>query len=503
MIFGLSAVVLAAAMLFGGGSRSGFFGDFVVQLLAIALLLACLWRWMEPSPERTQQPPSTQKPLFIAAGLFFCMLVVQLTPLPPSVTSAWLDAHGLSLNPGGVADGTAWRTLSLTPEPTWGTLPTILAPVALFAAVCQLGAAARFRIVAIVIVVSALGLLLGFMQIAQGPQSGLRFFQFTNPTEAVGFFANRNHFAAQLYIALVFAAVWFSFVAKDFVRRGSLDSRAILWFAAAGTLLIATIAGLALARSRAGLVLTAVAIAGIAAVFFMEERGAGARGSSRTRSVRRLTFAVLGLAVLFAAQFGLQRVMTRFDTDQLSDLRLALTPTTLQTALESLPFGTGLGSFVRVYGVKENDEDLFTGYANRAHNDWAELLLETGVFGIAIGALFFWWLAQRIIAAWRPPHTARATHHQTLQRAASIVIGLLLAHSLVDYPLRTTALVCVFALACALLVDPPASSEASEPEPKRSSRRKRPRSASSPEAAAETSSDPSPEWPDAWKGAST
>jgi O-antigen ligase len=344
-----------------------------------------------------------------------------------------------------------------------------------------------------------LGLLLGFMQIAQGPQSGLRFFHFTNPTEAVGFFANRNHFAAQLYVALVFAAVWFSFVAQDFVRRGALDSRGIMWFVAAGVLLIAMIAGLALARSRAGLVLTAVAIAGIAGVFFMEERGSSAGRSSRTRSVRRITFAVLGLAVLFATQFGLQRVMTRFEADTLSDLRVALTPTTLRTGLESLPFGTGLGSFVRVYGIKEKDEDLFTGYANRAQNDWAELLLETGVFGIAIGALFFWWLGARVVAVWRPRGAGRPDHHLTLQRAASVVIGLLLAHSLVDYPLRTTALVSVFALACALLIDPPISGEAPEPQPKRSSRRKRSRSAPRPEPAAGTSWSPDAEWPDASK----
>jgi O-antigen ligase len=503
MMFWLSAVVLAAAMLFGGGSRSGFFGDFVVQFLAIGLLLLCFWQWLEQSPERSREASSTQKPLIIGAALFFCMLVVQLTPLPPSFTSAWLEAHGLSLAAGGTPETDVWRTLSLTPEASWGTLPSLIAPVALFAAVSQLGAAARFRIVAIVIAVSALGLLLGFMQIAQGPHSGLRFFHFTNPTEAVGFFANRNHFAAQLYIALVFAAVWFSFVAQDFVRRGAFDSRAILWFAAAGALLIATIAGLALARSRAGLILTAVAIAGIAAVFFMEERGAGDGRSSRSRSVRRLTFVVLGLAVLFAAQFGLHRVMTRFEEDTLSDLRVALTPTTLQTALESLPFGTGLGSFVRVYGIKEKSEDLFTGYANRAHNDWAELLLETGVFGVAIGVLFFWWLARRATAIWRRRRTARPDHHLTLQRAASIVIGLLLAHSLVDYPLRTSALLSVFALACALLIDPPASTDAPEPKPKRSSRRRRSRSAPPPEAAAETSGDPDLEWPDAWRGAKT
>lgn len=42
----------------------------------------------------------------------------------------------------------------------------------------------------------------------KGLMSSLRFFEYTNPTEAVGFFANRNHFAALLYTVMLFAAVW-------------------------------------------------------------------------------------------------------------------------------------------------------------------------------------------------------------------------------------------------------------------------------------------------------
>jgi len=43
---------------------------------------------------------------------------------------------------------------------------------------------------------------------------------------------------------------------------------------------------------------------------------------------------------------------------------------------------------------------------------------------------------------------------QLLRRAASLSIVLLAAHSLVDYPLRTTALMAVFAFACGLLIEP-------------------------------------------------
>ena len=53
----------------------------------------------------------------------------------------------------------------------------------------------------------AVSLLLGFLQMTQGPASDLRFYEVTNPSEAVGFFANRNHFAALLNVTLIVSAL--------------------------------------------------------------------------------------------------------------------------------------------------------------------------------------------------------------------------------------------------------------------------------------------------------
>ena len=56
--------------------------------------------------------------------------------------------------------------------------------------------------------VGLISVLIGLIQVAQGERSPLRFFEFTNPTEAVGFFANRNHFAALIYCLMLFALAW-------------------------------------------------------------------------------------------------------------------------------------------------------------------------------------------------------------------------------------------------------------------------------------------------------
>lgn len=412
----------------------------------------------------------------VAALVFVMALVVQLAPLPAS----WFGDRF----PAGLLEGVgmrpAWTQLSLTPSATWAAAISAIPVLAVFGGVSQLDAPSRFKLVALVIALGSIALLVGFLQVMQGPQSGLRLYDFTNPSEAVGFFANRNHFAAQLYTMLIFAAAWFALQARHVARPGAYNSRATLWFAAAAGLLLATIAGLAIARSRAGVFLAMAAIAGIVAIIFAGAFKAQGNHAVRDQSahVRRVAVVALGFAVLFSLQFGLQRVMTRFETDPLDDLRTALTPRTLQLAVENLPFGSGLGSFVPVYAVNERTEDLFSGYANRAHNDWAELLLETGVFGVLIAALFLAWFAMRAAKVWRGWKTREADFHLMLQRAATLAIGLLLAHSLVDYPLRTAAMATLFAFACAILIEPPkpeaVEASAAQQHRRRRSRRKTP-----------------------------
>jgi hypothetical protein len=50
-----------------------------------------------------------------------------------------------------------------------------------------------------------------------------------------------------------------------------------------------------------------------------------------------------------------------------------------------------------------------------------------------------------------------------LARAGSAMVGIVLAHSIVDYPIRTAAIAAVFALGCALMVPPVARRSREEP----------------------------------------
>jgi O-antigen ligase len=119
--------------------------------------------------------------------------------------------------------------------------------------------------------------------------------------------------------------------------------------------------------------------------------------------------------------------------------------TTLQAASDHFPAGSGGGSFLRVYQHYEDPAEASPQYRNHAHNDYAEVLLEYGALGaLLILAVIGWWARQAQVA-WRGqgPGFAEA-------RAGVIMLGILLVHSAVDYPLRTGALA-LLATAAAVL----------------------------------------------------
>jgi hypothetical protein len=125
----------------------------------------------------------------------------------------------------------------------------------------------------------------------------------------------------------------------------------------------------------------------------------------------------------------------------------------MRAAMSYLPFGAGTGSFVSVFPQFEAQQDLLRTFANRAHNDFAEAALESGVFAVALIVVFAVWFVRKGIQVWRNTHDVSASY-LTLTRAAWIMVGLLALHSFVDYPLRTTALASLAAFSCALLLPP-------------------------------------------------
>jgi len=122
-----------------------------------------------------------------------------------------------------------------------------------------------------------------------------------------------------------------------------------------------------------------------------------------------------------------------------------------------LPFGSGLGTFRRVYDLYEDPQRVTTTYVIHAHNDYLELALEMGLPALLLLMVFLLWWGWVAWGAWRSAETGPYV------RAASIATAAILVHSFVDFPLRTAAISAAFAMCLALLADrraPVASSKA-------------------------------------------
>ena len=336
-LFFAHTAVLVFCLLLGGGTRAGFLSDVAIQLLAIPLLLMALLR--------LAKPPSLKG----ARGvLWFCLAVVlvplaQLVPLPPEILDGAAQQGGRSRRipaPGArsaldasqhiAARDVAQRAFA---PATFGHLSGHHLP--------RLSRAARLGLV--LVVMGIVSVFLGLAQVSEGAASGLRFFTITNTSEAVGFFANRNHFAAALYVCMLFAAASaVETAAPPAAGQAKLDTRRLLALVAGFTALVILVAGQATARSRAGLGLTIAALLGAVALAFRDRRNAS--GVTPTR----LLLAATALAVVFAAQFALYRVLERFAEDPLKDSRVTLARTTAEAAQLYMPFGSGMGTFVRL-----------------------------------------------------------------------------------------------------------------------------------------------------------
>ena len=264
-LFYLCAAVMIASFVLGGGTRPGFLSDAILQLLALPLLLLALWSMFEI--------PLTKQ---MRRVLWFCLAIallplVQLIPLPP-----WLWMVLPNRQPSAEAfdilgQGVPWMPMSVSPQATWLSALSLIPALAIFLGVVLLGYHERRLLSLVILAMGFIGVFVGLLQVAQGPESPLRFFAITNPTEAVGFFANRNHFAALLYCLILFAIPWVvdsatNAIPKRDQKKIEYDVASILASIVGFTLLFSFFAGEAMARSRAGLGLTMLAVLGAIAL---------------------------------------------------------------------------------------------------------------------------------------------------------------------------------------------------------------------------------------------
>lgn len=429
LVGSLTALLASSLYLTGGSSRTDILLLVPLRLVAIAALAALAW--FVPGAFWRRQRGALAMMAAAAA-----LIAVQLIPLPPSV---WASLPGREfyadlLRAAGLGD--IWRPISLAPDLTISSLLALLPPAAAYFCCAFAPPETRLRLLQGLLIVTLLTVVLGFLQRIGGGQT-LHLVGQGDLNDAVGPFANRNHNAVFLAMAIPVATWW--------ARRPSqILSPAVRH--AAGILLIALIiVGILSTGSRAGL-----AVAGVALVLSVPLALVGGTVKLGMRGwwiVAAAVVLVLGGIAGFAfliADSG------RFTLETVSqDLRLRVFHAVWEGTLTFMPVGSGFGTFDPVYRRFELTETLAPQYLNQAHNDLVQIMFEGGIASLILLGLFLGWLGKTTMVMWS--RAARLQRGLDLARAMTVAIPLPLLASLTDYPLRTPLLASLMAVFLAML----------------------------------------------------
>ncbi|WP_379552907.1 O-antigen ligase family protein [Qipengyuania sp. DGS5-3] len=378
------------------------------------------------------------------------ILLLQLVPLPPDLWQRLPDRAVYSDAAFLLGLEQPWRPLSISPSSTMNALASLVVPATILILASYLSSEQQWRVVMVLLGMVVLGALIGLLQF-----TGLRFsnpFLNATPGSVSGNLANRNHFGLFLAIGCALSLVWSTRLegqrAMSLIGLGICLLFVLLILvtgsrASLGLGLAAIIMGLIIARAR-----IAEQLASISKAWRIGVLGAGAAGT--------------GLVWLIIRS-GRAASVDRALADEFSgDSRSELWQVVLMMTERYMPFGTGFGTFDRAFRLSEPDAMLRPQYYNQAHNDWLQAMLEGGLLGLGLVVglvLWFVWRAASIWgSAWRKKSEAQAQGMRVvLAQLGTVIIALVMAASLIDYPARTPIIMAVLALASVWICKPAGS----------------------------------------------
>jgi O-antigen ligase len=247
-----------------------------------------------------------------------------------------------------------------------------------------------------------------------------------------GPYVNHNHYAGLMEmlvpIPLVFA---FSRYARGKERWAAASAAAFMG------------ATIFLSGSRGGMIAFALQVA-FFLCFLFRERTAGRAAFIMT------TFLVVALVSI--AWIGGSDVTARLSTISASkhselsnDIRFKINRDSLHMFAKRPILGWGLGTFETVYPqFRSFYTDLLV---DKAHNDYLQLLAETGVVGFAI---MIWFLVVGFRTAWPKIRQWPSNVNGSVALVAVVGISGILVHSLVDFNLEIPANALLFYVLCAV-----------------------------------------------------
>jgi O-antigen ligase len=422
--------LLVVVEVVGGASRADALGQVVVRATAWTVLIGALLFCARPDLR-------SGRAVVLLLGAAIVLPLLQLIPLPPVIWTA-LPGRELITHAATMAgEPHPWRPLTIVPGATVNAASSLVVPAGVLWLALSLEVEERRRLPGLLLCLVLFSALSGLTQVSS--------FSFDNPLinesprTVSGTFANRNHFALLMALGCPLASVW------SFGTRGARPWRYVVGLASMLLFLLAIL----VSGSRAGLLLGSLGL-GLALLL-----SGGTIKNRLSRSPRWLfptlvigvVAVVLGLVLLSVAADRAVSINRVFASDPGQDMRSRGLSTVLSMLTDYFPFGSGLGSFDPTFRIHEPVELLKLTYFNHAHNDFLEVVIDTGLPGLLLllAALFWWGWAS--VRAWR----AGSDRDTILARLGSAMLLLVMLASVFDYPARTPAIMALVIVAAVWL----------------------------------------------------
>lgn len=423
----LLIMFFGALCIAGGASREDVVAQSVIRGAAVLAMLTQIV--FGRIPQIGRYPACS----FLLGGMI-AIAGLQLVPLPPAM---WTSLPGRAIIVTSPLGSNGWRPLNLVPDAGWNALFSLLVPLSTLLLLSALSIKSVSRAKYLLIAATIFSALLALLQAAAiAPENPLIN---GSAIDYAGIFANRNHQAVFLAIGILVSWFWGAQGGRSWRSRRQWLSICII---------VLLFVSILVAGSRAGALLGAIATV-FGPLFTLSRRRA--RGSRRHVLVfwPVAALVIVGGATALSVYFGRALSLDRATSLTLdSEFRLRSLATVWAVAKTYFPFGAGLGSFDNVFRIAEPFSLLEPTYFNHAHNDFLEIIIETGIFGLVLllGALI--WGARRFIASLFQDGAAERT-----SRLGGLIMILVIIASVSDYPARTPMLMATVMLAACWLTD--------------------------------------------------
>ncbi|MBI5376817.1 MAG: O-antigen ligase family protein [Candidatus Schekmanbacteria bacterium] len=335
---------------------------------------------------------------------FIALIIFQMLPLPVSLVKLF-SPHTVELVRHLISDTSAnprFLKISIVPWETQGELIKVLTYAMIYLLIIN-NFNSLHKMKKILVSISIIGgieAVYGLIQYISGDEMLFRFTRLDHAKgRLIGTFPSADHFSAYLQMC-IFCTLGYLMYIGDFggfasgrkqklsfidkVRRFFLEDDKWEGKVALFISIISMCTAIVFTKSRAGMLSLIISI--ICFTFI-----------TRIKFSSKWSVAIVGIilviTVLIGAWIGMTPVFDRYfqinPNEEFEEGRPSIWVSTFNIFRDFPIFGSGLGTFVHMYPSYTTRNNQ--GWVNHAHNDWLEILSDTGIagFGIVIAGFFY------------------------------------------------------------------------------------------------------------------